>query len=228
MSEIWKPVPIDGFGSYYSISNLGDVRSEPRVIIRKNGVKNTVQERILRPNLSGHGYLSVMLNGEAQRKRFLIHRLVAKAFIENQEPEAKEVNHINGNKTDNRAANLEWCTSKENKAHAIKNGLWTKGKANNFTRPGGKLVIYKSINVITGEEREYLGMAALLEHGFQLSGVRRSIIRDGCAYKGHLFTSHKNQCDDVEKAKKIGRRANQQAAAERSRAKWDRMRRTRA
>lgn len=228
MSDIWKPVPIEGFESYYSVSNSGDVRSEQRVIIRKNGVKNTVKEKILRPSISGHGYLSVMLNGEKHSKRFLIHRLVAKAFIDDSESDGKEVNHINGNKCDNNSLNLEWCTSKENKIHAIQNGLRSKGKTNNFINPGGKLIVYKSTNVITGEEKEYLGMDGLLEYGFQLSGVRRSILRNGHIYKGHIFTSYKNQCENVDEVRKSCKKASQQASAERSRAKWDRMRRTRA
>ena len=71
---------------------------------------------------NGHGYLSVSLfNG--REKRFYIHRLVAEMFIQNNK-KYEEVNHIDGNKKNNKVENLEWCTSKENKQHAHRLGLY--------------------------------------------------------------------------------------------------------
>ena len=66
---------------------------------------------------NGHGYLCVQICGNKKKEKKYIHRLVATAFIPN--PEEKPcVNHIDGNKRNNRASNLEWCTHEENTRHA--------------------------------------------------------------------------------------------------------------
>lgn len=88
---------------------------------------------------NGRGYANITLIKNGNKFKTVIHRLVAKAFIPN--PENKpEVNHINGNKRDNRLDNLEWCTSSENRKHAFKIGLAKarKGKDNFFYGKRGK------------------------------------------------------------------------------------------
>lgn len=109
MGEIWKD--IEGYEGKYQISNLGRIRS----------VKT--QYKILKPDLyNGRGYANITLIKDDEKFKTVIHRLVAKAFIPN--PKDKPiVNHINGNKLDNRADNLEWCTESENAEHAYKTGL---------------------------------------------------------------------------------------------------------
>lgn len=80
--------------------------------------------RFLRTHLIGHGYETTMLyKSDGNPKKFLIHRLVAMSYIPNPK-NLREVNHKNANRLDNRIENLEWVSSKENKQHAIKLGLY--------------------------------------------------------------------------------------------------------
>ncbi len=108
-SEVWKKVRIDPFQERYSVSNTGKIRS------KYNG-------RILKPRTTVYGYKEVALYSKEKRVSILVHRLVAMHFCDNPENKA-QVNHIDGNKTNNHFSNLEWTTQQENIAHATKNGL---------------------------------------------------------------------------------------------------------
>ena len=99
MHEIWKPID---FAEGYYISNYGRVRST-----RKG------QDRILKLSHTKDGYIKCGISLHGSSCRFRVSRLVAEAFVPN--PENKPtVNHIDGNKDNNRADNLEWCTHKDN------------------------------------------------------------------------------------------------------------------
>ena len=105
--------PIDGFGSKYFVSDDGHIYS-----IRRRGQIGGVMSET--PNSSG--YLRVNLSSDGKTKSYFIHRIVAAAFVQN--PDSKEfVNHKDGNKKNNCADNLEWCTRRENMAHAMSHGL---------------------------------------------------------------------------------------------------------
>ena len=107
MNEIWRDVA--GYEGLYQVSSLGRVRS-----FHKDG-------RVLKPG-SKEGYLFVNLYRKGNVKNCKIHRLVAAAFISN--PLNKpEVNHIDGNPSNNHADNLEWATRAENQRHAVATGL---------------------------------------------------------------------------------------------------------
>lgn len=107
--ETWKTI-----FQKYQVSDLGNVKSL--------NYHREKREYFLAKNKRPNGYLSVHLCVEGKEKRYLVHRLVAEAFIPN--PDNKPcINHINGDKTDNRIENLEWCTQSENVQHAIKNKL---------------------------------------------------------------------------------------------------------
>ena len=112
MEEEWRT--IEGFEGLYEVSSLGRVRSLDRVITYVDGRKQNCKGKIISQVKNSYGYMKVSLtNNERIRKTFLVHRLVAKAFIVNMENKA-EVDHINTIKDDNRVENLRWVTPKEN------------------------------------------------------------------------------------------------------------------
>ena len=102
--------PIDGSDGKYWITTFGRVFRAP-CLKRPNWAELTGE-----PN---HGYVRIKLSIGSSIRRERVHRLVAKAFIEN--PENKPaVNHIDGNKQNNKLENLEWCTHSENEYHSYR------------------------------------------------------------------------------------------------------------
>ncbi len=110
MEEIWKDIP--GYEGYYQVSNLGRVRSLKRLTPMPNGKLRKEHERIMRFSTTRCGYNIICLS-KGDKKYFSVHRLVAIAFIPNPE-NLRCVNHKDENKLNNRADNLEWCTSSYN------------------------------------------------------------------------------------------------------------------
>lgn len=117
--EVWKDVI--GYEGLYEVSSLGRVRSLDKLV---NGNNSKVLRKgiILKPQEKKYGYLAVNLYKYRKMKSLTVHRLVAKAFIENLDNKP-EVNHIDGNKKNNSIYNLEWVTSSENQKHAFEKGL---------------------------------------------------------------------------------------------------------
>lgn len=133
MEEVWKS--IEGFEGLYEISSLGRVKSLPKELPYRFGVRVT-SERIMKPNKNECGYRIVGLMKDKKRHMHKVHRLVAMAFIPNTENK-RCVNHKDGNKENNSVENLEWVTHKENMKHAVENDLWTswnKGKHYHITK----------------------------------------------------------------------------------------------
>lgn len=113
MSE-WRKIIINGEETNYSVSDDGQV-------------KNDITEKILSLTLQ-QGYQHITITVNKKQKNLRVHRLVAIAFIPN--PENKPyVNHIDGDRKNNKVANLEWVTPQENIQHAHDNGLVRKTRA---------------------------------------------------------------------------------------------------
>jgi hypothetical protein len=151
--EIWKS--IQGYEGSHEISNMGRIRSLDRVDCSGRNLKG----RELTPFLNKKiGYLQISIKKDGMTKLHRIHRLVAEAFVENPENKS-QVNHIDGNKLNNAAFNLEWTTPYENTNHAIDIGLKPSLKGSNGigSKLTGKQVIeiYKRAN--DGENQRLLG-----------------------------------------------------------------------
>ena len=120
MEEIWKDIP--SYEGYYQVSNLGNFRSLSRIIKYKNNGTRNYPGKSLLTETTKDNYQRIVLMKDGIKIRYQAHRLVAMAFISN--PENKPfINHIDGNKSNNRVTNLEWCTASENMVHADNIGL---------------------------------------------------------------------------------------------------------
>ena len=103
-NEVW--LPVKNYEGFYEVSSHGNVRR----------VGNSVPRKPVYAN----GYQRVELSKNGKRKMYLVHRLVAEAFLINSEGHSY-VNHIDEDKTNNHVSNLEWCTRKQNNNHGTRN-----------------------------------------------------------------------------------------------------------
>lgn len=140
---------------------------------RTHAYEHNLQAKELSPCKTHKGYLEIAVKVDGVRKKFLVHRLVARAFCPGYEPHLT-VNHINGIKTDNRAANLEWVTLARNTELQWQTGLVNlRGER----QPGAKLTAGKVLII-----RDLLRMGATANSLAVLLGVSSSLIdliRDG-------------------------------------------------
>lgn len=142
---IWKDVL--GYEGFYKVSENGDVK---RIVsFRNNGGSGYLQpEKMLKKTPRGKtGYLCVHLSKEGKSKVINIHRLVANAFLK-PDVSRTQVNHIDGDKTNNNYKNLEWNTPKENINHCDK----YLGRKRNLEglKLGAKATIKKNLNITNG------------------------------------------------------------------------------
>jgi hypothetical protein len=122
-AEEWRAVA--GYDALYEVSSEGAIRRvagpDSRGWMR--------QQRVLRPALDPYGYLCVALSKSGRMRTFRVHRLVVVAFL-GPRPSGLEVNHIDGNKRNNGAINLEYITNEANQLHAVAHGLKATGARN--------------------------------------------------------------------------------------------------
>jgi len=161
MVEVWKDIA--WWEWMYQISNIWNVKSLSRLIKRGGRYPFKSKERILKKIYNEHGYFTIIFCKDWRVKSFMVHRLVAQAFIPN--PENKpQINHKNWIRDDNRTENLERCTNWENQLHAYKylwktNGLsgkkWILSKTSKkIYQYSLKLVLIRQWDCINDVERE--------------------------------------------------------------------------
>jgi hypothetical protein len=115
--EIWKD--IQGYDGYYQVSNFGRIKSLSRDVFNGMGYY-LKKEKILKSALSNHGYQAVTLYIQNVSKQFLVHRLVATAFVKNMFNKEKVI-HIDFIKNNNNSNNLEWVSSLESNCYQMSN-----------------------------------------------------------------------------------------------------------
>lgn len=143
MKEIWKDIiNYDG----YQISDLGRVKSLSRQTKygKEHSIERTIPETILKTRIDKGGYELVVLGNKSNYKNnmrnFLIHRLVATAFLPNL-GKLPQVNHKDGDKQNNKLENLEWISVKDNQHHK------------RFTLKSGLLISNNKINILYEENK---------------------------------------------------------------------------
>ena len=162
IKEIWKDVV--GYEGQYEVSNLARVRSL-KLYAKTTG-------RILKQKYIKK-YISVPLSHKNKCTNCTVHRLVAKAFVPNPK-KLKQVNHIDGDRSNNKASNLEWVSARENSCHAFKD---KKGKDSKY------IGVYKSYNCSTWYAKIYMNGAQHRFYGFKT---------DRDAYKKYLSVAKEN------------------------------------
>lgn len=124
--DIEQWVPVFGYEGLYSVSSLGRVRSEDRVVRHFSGGPKRLHGAIRKAHVNINGYLQLLLSKDGKNVRHRVHRLVLSSFTRDAGI-GLDVRHIDGCRTNNRIANLCWGTRKDNMADAIAHGRTIRG-----------------------------------------------------------------------------------------------------
>lgn len=149
--EIWKEIKE---AEYYMISNQGKVKSVDKTVFFKDGRKRTFKGQMKTISLNPNGYLQVTLTVNRKTVTKYIHRLVAEHFLDKHSEEMTYVNHIDGNRLNNMAENLEWCTPSENSLHSYSVLKQRKPVSPGYSYPIKAINIKESKEIIFNSVRE--------------------------------------------------------------------------
>ena len=184
--EIWKD--IKGYEGYYQISNLGRVKSLPRLRKAKNNFIS--KEKILKNQNNSQGYFRIDLKVNGKKQRFFVHRLVAEHFL-NKPMGCNIVNHLDCNPHNNKIDNLEWTTLKGNSEHMKKLGkdkrtyTWIKKLTETQRKINGKKVMGISIDGKT--ILKYDAVREVKKDGFSPSSVSCCCNKKRKTHKGFIW-----------------------------------------
>lgn len=184
--KIWRDVV--GFEGIYEVSECGSVRSLDRIYKRNNdGAKVRKTGRVLKQALSEDGYPCLNLkNAEKGLKKSLkVHRIVAEAFVDNKD-HYLEVNHIDEDKKNNNASNLEWCTRKHNMNHGtamermVKSPGFIKARQESMKPVVG-------VSLSDGKRIRFESLSKADENGFPRRNVQAAIIGSDKSCRGYVW-----------------------------------------
>lgn len=177
--EVWKD--ITGYEGLYQVSNLGRVKSLDKFRIGKRNARTFVKGKMLIKTIAKNGYEAIGLSNNNHYKLWLVHRLVAISFIPNPN-EHPCVDHINGDRKDNRCSNLRWCTHKENLNYELARNNISKSQKNNekciLHRRSIQAACRKPVVIVSpnGTMKEYALLADVEKDGFNRHTVSNCCI----------------------------------------------------
>lgn len=163
--EFWRPV--SRYENLYEVSNIGNVRSVNRTIFQQ-GRMQQYKGRNIAQWIGIHGYYCVKLSKNNKKKIFLVHRLVAEAFIPNDN-NLPIINHKDENRLNNKVDNLEWCTAEYN----VNYGTATTRRA---IKTGHKIAQYTKRGVFV---REFYS----IHEAERITRISRQCIHDAISQK---------------------------------------------
>lgn len=178
-NEIWTD--IHGYEGRYQVSNFGRVKSLPRTFKAKRGGQRVVAGKILATNPNKKGYQVFSIVKDGKRNTLNVHSLVAQYFVDGRKP-GLQVNHKDGDKSNNYFKNLEWVTQSENMRHSI--DVLGKSFANGENHGRSKLT-QSDVNDI----KEMLSGGCklrLVAEKFGVSIGAISLIKNGKNWKSHV------------------------------------------
>lgn len=170
---IWKDVL--GYEGLYSVSNNGDIRGNERVVKHHKGGPKRLKERIRKPVISTHGYLTVILSKEGRNVRHAIHRLVLSTFA-GEPKEKSDACHCDGDRKNNSISNLRWDTRTGNMQDTKLHGTYRSGEKIHFAK-----LTEEDVKSILSDDRPQ----KLIAKSFGIDQSAVSLIKTGKRWK-HL------------------------------------------
>ena len=186
--EEWRDVI--GYEGLYSVSNYGRISSFGRVQIINGGGSGKYHEIVFPPRLlklhkhkttnNRQPYLSVMLRDGYRHNRFLVHRIVAEAFISNPN-KYPHIDHIDGNPSNNNISNLRWCTPKINASNPIRFKRASKAFKGKYNTKNSKQIVQLLGDVLI---QLYPSIKEAGRHGFTTASITRCCIGEMKHHRG--------------------------------------------
>lgn len=169
--EIWRPIA--GYEGLYEVSNLGQVRSLDRIIKRRDGSIVLYKGMIMKQQIKKKKRYGIILYKNNTQRNFMVHRLVAEAFIPNPK-HLETVNHKDENPFNNNVDNLEWMTNRENLLYGTRTERGKKKqqiKVEKLTKDLEHVEYYDSLTEAAIKNNAYISNISNAIHGKHKSCV---------------------------------------------------------